>query len=294
MAKKTKTIEEVKEIISGVSVNSEVVNVLEIGLDDMTKEELINNDKSYSKIYVTTDYSKFKLIKGNRTLHKSKYLQLLKSMETEQLMIPIAVNDKFEVIDGQHRYNACRELKKPVYYYICDGYGIEQVKRANLVSSNWTKEDYLNLHTTDGLVAYEEFEDILLESGLNVYDLIKVYAQAQEKSSEQLAYEFTNGSLVNDNIEKVTGFITALKDFEFFKYYKKKQFVAAFIKLYFDPRYDQTRMVKRLKSRDAVLKELSSNVTKDEYLAKLANGIYSFGAGKNNLYYDINNKRFYQ
>lgn len=253
-----------------------------------------NTDKVSMCVYVSTDYSKFKLIKGNRNLHKTKYLQLLKSMEQEVLNIPIIVNEKMEIIDGQHRYHARRELNLPIPYCVCEGYSIEQVKRANLVSSNWTKEDYLNLHIADELPEYEKFEELLLASGINITDLIKVYAKAQGKSSEQVAYEFENGTLVSDNMDRITGFIEALKDFDFFKFYKKKQFVAAMVKLYFDPRYNHTKMKKKLENRSQVLEGVSSNITKDEYLSKLANGIYSFGAGNKNLFYDATNKRFYE
>jgi hypothetical protein len=255
---------------------------------------LVGKDTVEMNVFKSKDYSKFNLIKGNRTLHKTKYLQLLKSMEQEVLSIPIAVNEKMEIIDGQHRFHARRELGLPILYYVCDGYGIEQVKRANLVSSNWTKEDYLNLHITDGIEAYEEFEELLLDSGLNVTDLIKVYAKAQAKSSEQVSYEFENGTLSNDNLDKVKDFISALKDFDFFKFFRKKQFVAAMIKLFFDPRYDHNKMKKKLSSRSTVLEGIGANVTKDEYLSKLTNAIYSFGAGNKNIYYDSTNKRFYE
>lgn len=278
--------------MSNVTIGKEIVGLAIQEEMDLAINE--NTDTVKMEVFESSNYNKFKLIKGNRALHKTKYLQLLKSMEQEVLSIPIAVNEKMEIIDGQHRYHARRELGLPILYYVCEGYGIEQVKRANLVSSNWTKEDYLNLHVTDEIPAYEEFEELLLESGLNVTDLIKVYAKAQDKSSEQLAYEFEHGTLVSDNIDKVKGFIEALKDFEFFKFYRKKQFVAAMVKLYFDPRYDHKKMKKKLSSRATVLEGIGSNITRDEYLSKLTNAIYSFGAGNKNLFYDATNKRFYE
>lgn len=288
------------KVLTGVNIEEERIQTIEqldmLSADDdnRTTKELIGNDIHDGVMYSTKEYRKFKLIKGNRNLNKTKYLQLLKSMEVEQLKIPIAVNEKFEIIDGQHRYHASRELGLPVYYFIVEGYGIEQVKRANLVSSTWTKEDYLGLHISEGLDNYLEFNDLLLECGLNTTDLIKVYAKAQDKSQDQLAYEFENGTLSNEGIEKVEAFLKALKDFEFFKFSKKKQFVAAFIKLFFDNRYDHKRMLKRLEARATVLEETNANVSRDEYLAKLANNIYSFGPGKKNLYYDATNKRFYE
>lgn len=260
-------------------------------LFDMTKE---NNDEKYDTIYKTKDYDKFKFIKGNRKLQKTKYSQLVQSMREEQLIIPIIVNEKFEVVDGQHRANCCKELGLPVYYIINRGYGIDQVKRANLVSSNWTKEDYLGLHISNGLEVYEQFDEIRRDYGINITDLIKIYSNVQNKNMENLAKDFDNGKLTNDGIDLALQFLEAWNDFSFFRYYKKKQFIAAFLNLYFDKRYDHSKMLNKLETRGRILLEINVNLNKQEYLSKLTNGIYSFGASKNNIYYDTNTKRFYE
>lgn len=264
---------------------------IEVEIEQISIEE---PKTEFAKIYVSKNYEAFGKIAGNRRLNQTKYFQLLQSMKEEQLIIPILVNDKMEIIDGQHRFEACKELGLPVYFYVQEGYGIDQVKRANLVSSNWTKENYLELHLSDGIPEYEEFDELQKISGLKVYDLMKVYAKAQGKSIEQLSYEFENGDLTDTNVENVIGFLNALSDFRFFKYYKKKQFVAAMIKLYFDERYDHERMKSKLDGRANVLEGLTANVSKDDYLAKLSNSIYSFGPGKKNLFYDATNKRLYE
>ena len=67
------------------------------------------NAKEYGVIYATTDYDKFKFLEGNRKLRLNNLEKMRESMIEEQLVIPICVNENFEIIDGQHRYTICKE-----------------------------------------------------------------------------------------------------------------------------------------------------------------------------------------
>ena len=59
-------------------------------------------------VFKTFDYGLFKNIKGNRELNPKNYKKILHSMGNKQLEIPIIVNEKYEIIDGQHRRAADR------------------------------------------------------------------------------------------------------------------------------------------------------------------------------------------
>ena len=65
-----------------------------------------------------------------------------------------------EIIDGQGRYTACKELNLPVYYVQQNGIGIEEVRKMNSVSSNLTTGDYIHSYTegediSDGYIFLE-------------------------------------------------------------------------------------------------------------------------------------------
>ena len=98
------------------------------------------------KIRSTKNYEWFRLIDGNRDVrHASK---IKKSIEAVGLLVcPILVNEKMEIIDGQGRFTACKELNLPVYYVQQKGIGIEEVRKMNSVSSNWTTGDYVHSYT---------------------------------------------------------------------------------------------------------------------------------------------------
>lgn len=62
----------------------------------------LKNMKQITTIYETYDYSLFNLIGGNRLINVLNYKKLMKSIDEKQLLIPILVNEKMEIIDGQH------------------------------------------------------------------------------------------------------------------------------------------------------------------------------------------------
>lgn len=79
-------------------------------------------------------------------------------MQKEYLICPIIVNEKMEIIDGQHRVEAAKHLNLPVYYIITDG-GLRQVQMLNANSKNWTIEDYINSYCDTGSESYKIYKE---------------------------------------------------------------------------------------------------------------------------------------
>lgn len=245
----------------------------------------------YGNIMETKEYSMFKQIKGNRKINKANYAKIVNSMKEEQLVIPIVVNERYEIIDGQHRFEACKSLEKPIYFFIVRGYGLEQVKRANIASINWKKDDYLDMFIEEGNNVYKEFSQIIEQYDLNISNLLKIFAIIQDKQVARIGYEFEEGKFTLEGKEIVLNFLMALEDFKFFKYYKTNNFITAFTRLYFRNEYEHDKMKSKLINHKASLEKRS---TTDEYLVLLCNKIYSFGATKNPIYYSSESNKFHQ
>ena len=67
-------------------------------------------DKTVMEVKVTTDYERFSFMYGNRNIKPAHKRKLKASFMIRQLPIPIVVTRKYEIIDGQHRYEVCKEL----------------------------------------------------------------------------------------------------------------------------------------------------------------------------------------
>lgn len=123
------------------------------------------------KIFITNDYGKFKKLKGNRTLKKNKSLE--NSIARSGILVPIEVNEQFEILDGQNRFEIAKKMKKPVPYRIIDGFGIEEVIDLNSTTKSWTIMDYVHKYYLD-----EKAEYILLKNLTEKYIKIPISSLA--------------------------------------------------------------------------------------------------------------------
>lgn len=98
----------------------------------------------------SSDYGAFKMLEFNRELHRGTIERIKLCMaEVGFLPIhPIIVTKDYEIIDGQHRFVAARELGIPFYYMITDG--ATDTAKAMIVSNtnkrSWTPDDYTNYY----------------------------------------------------------------------------------------------------------------------------------------------------
>lgn len=69
------------------------------------------------KIHKSYNYNDFSFINGNRNVVKSKVGKLIKSIKQLDLTMynPILVTKTGKIVDGQHRFEACKELGLPIY-----------------------------------------------------------------------------------------------------------------------------------------------------------------------------------
>ena len=75
-------------------------------------------------VYETTDYEQFGKLKGNRNINEAQVIGIRNSIEKIGYQpVPILVNERLEVIDGQHRLEAARTLGIPIYFIIQKGAG---------------------------------------------------------------------------------------------------------------------------------------------------------------------------
>ena len=110
-------------------------------------------DKVVGYVYKSYDYDKFRFMTENREVdHAAK---IKKSTEKNgQLFNPILVNDRFEIIDGQNRFTAWRELGLPILYIIAESYGVDECRSLNSDAVNWKVKNYIGSYAAQGNEQY--------------------------------------------------------------------------------------------------------------------------------------------
>ena len=117
------------------------------------EQDAIFDEVAY-KVYRTNNYEKFKPIDGNREIVKLERLR--KSIHKYgYLRQPILVNEKFEIIEGQHRFAICKETNIPVEYIVQEGLDVYHCIALNEGRINWKSINYINCYATLGRNDYK-------------------------------------------------------------------------------------------------------------------------------------------
>lgn len=181
-------------------------------------------DKKVADILETRNYSMFKHLEGNRTDAKIRGAKIIESIRKNgYILSPIAVNERYEVIDGQGRLYALECEGLPVHYYIVPGAGIEDCIAMNIYGTKWKLIDYIDSYASRGRVSYmqlkvlieqySEFDlSVILTSVTDIYGSNNLICTLQEgtfelsfeaikKAERRLKYCKRFYKIVNENVK---------------------------------------------------------------------------------------------
>lgn len=121
-----------------------------------------HSEKIVAKVYVTTDYKKFKRLDGNRAIQEARIKKIIASIrKVGYVLSPIVVNENIEIIDGQARLEAFKRLNLPVYYVVAEGAGIDECIAMNINQTGWTLTDYIDSYADTGNISYVYLSQLL-------------------------------------------------------------------------------------------------------------------------------------
>ena len=229
-------------------------------IEKNTKQILPTNFKFevITQVYQTKDYDAFNFFDGNRTVIPRHLADLILSYKDEQLIVPIIVNEKMQIIDGQHRFHAAKTEGKPVYFIICEGYGIKQIQMINSNMKNWSIEDFVDFYCGEGHEPYIIYRDFRIKHGLGHQETLALLLNSTQNFSKL----FLDGNLkINDKdipvAEDMAIKINAFQ--EYYKGYRRKGFVFAIIKLMKEVSgYDHDEMIIKMSKQTMKMRDCAS------------------------------------
>lgn len=179
------------------------------------------------EIHKTTDYDSFRNILSNREVDKAHVKRLANSIEKRNLLYirPCIVNEKKEVIDGQHRIEACRMIGQPVYYIIAEKLSKDDIAILNTAQKNWTRLDFINFYAIEGRPEYKQLAKLI-----NKYPHLKVSTLISLAGAGDSGTKVRDGYLDVRNIahaHEVCGWITDLLNLGY-KFVCERDFGKAF------------------------------------------------------------------
>jgi hypothetical protein len=228
-------------------------------------------DTTVNAVFKTNDYAKFTKLNGNRDLNQLHYKRLLASVNEKNLLSanPILVNEKYQIIDGQHRFEVCKELCLPVYYILVQNLGLKEIQILNANSKNWKHEDYVDGYCSLGLKEYCYLQNELKRTGLGIASLLAMLGA----DNGNAAMNLREGNLILPHKKRGLIIMQWIKDYDlFFINSTHRNFIRALVHLYNIKEYNHNKMIQKLQYQSGKLKTCTDTKT---YLAILEE-IYNF------------------
>lgn len=143
------------------------------------------------KVKSTIDYDIFKFRDDNREKidlnHVKKIVESIKSVDLLE-MRPISVNSDMEVMDGQHRLLAAKQLGRPIFYQVKESLCSKDIILMN-ISKSWTSTDYLNYYIKNGHECYINLKNFMKDNNIT----LKIALGLTMTQSREQQAKFRNG-----------------------------------------------------------------------------------------------------
>lgn len=102
------------------------------------------------KLGTTKNYSMFKNAK-NRNIDTKRINVQKKSIQKIGLQQPIILNEQYQVVDGQHRLEALKQLRLPVHYVISRNWSVdEDTAVMNNTQVKWSTQNWAEFRASQG------------------------------------------------------------------------------------------------------------------------------------------------
>lgn len=240
--------------LSQILNNPDIINQIDAALGLDTNVEIVG------LTFQTNKYNKFKDLDGNRDINKTNLEKIKKSISDigYQYSQPITVDMLLNVINGQHRKEACIQLGLPIIFnmqYTQDSLKITQ--DINKSQKNWAILDYIQSYANRGFIAYQKFLNLIDNEKITISLAIwLIYRSRNGNIQEQIK----NGDLIcNDehiaDIQKTLRLLTQIKDAIPNNLEKERKlrnsiftdkFAVPLTTLMQEPQYNHLRMVKQI------------------------------------------------
>jgi len=231
--------------------------------------------RKINEVFETRNYLKFKNLEGNRKLNIANLKRLKISMEEEFLQVPIIVNEKHEIIDGQHRFEASKQLGLPVYFIIVRGYKLTHVHKLNAISRNWIFMDYVESFAELGMHEYVLFKQFFNKYKFSASITLAILSNKHYTGGlgETAGNSLKNGTFKVKNYElSCLKAQQIIKVGKFYDGFKRKSFVIALLELLDNPTFDYSVFIQKLALQQT---KMVSCTNKEQYI-RLIEEIYNY------------------
>lgn len=252
----------------------------------------MEHTKSKVIVYQTSEYNRFKKVEGNRSINNKKIDRIIAEIQAGNDVLdhhPVLVKEgknALEVLDGQHRIEVAKKLKRPVHYVIKkESMNLYQVAKVNSNVEKWTAQDFIKCYVAAGNENYKKIDKFQRQYKIAIGVCLSMLdhggLKADFSAAAELVREFETGVYVVKKYKEAVMLAEICKSFEDFSNWNSRSFIVAISKIINAGKCDMDVLLKKYKEDP---RRLESHGNWKKYLVNLEE-IYNTGYSKRRTIY---------
>lgn len=225
----------------------------------------MNHSISKVKVFSTSNYKVFSTMDGNRALNKNKIQRIINEIKSgndildEVPVLVKEVNSHLEVLDGQHRVEICKALKRPVHYIVHkEKMTLHNVARVNTNTEKWNDQNFINAYVKIGNTNYKQLQSFQKTYGIATgicLGLLTAGLMTNDGGaySEKVRLEFEQGLFEVKKLKEATQIAEICKNFSAYKHWNKRGFIISICRIIKSEMCDMDVLLKKFQKDPAAL-----------------------------------------
>jgi hypothetical protein len=247
----------------------------------MTSQKNQVQKEQVNVVFKTANLDQFTNISGNRVPNPAHIKRLVESINKYGVLCnPILVNEKMQVIDGQHRLMACRETQSEVYYIILPGYNLDEVHTLNLNQKNWSKKDFMFGYANMGIQSYMNLANFTnLNNDFTFNDCVALCSNVSSATAQSMKHLkpstqiFEEGTWQGKDFNLAQIWATKLRLLKpHYAGYNRSSFVGVMIQLFQNPKFNFNEFLHKVSLQPGALRDCANR----EQYRNLIHDIYNW------------------
>jgi ParB-like nuclease domain len=239
-------------------------------------------DKQTGSIFKTKNFERFKFNDFNREIKEAHVKWLMEQMQKYGFIKgkQITCNEKYEIIDGHHRFVAAKRLNIPFEVQVIRGANEELLQKSNVGQLNWNKHNFTNYWAAKGNPHYIALRDFM-EKYPQFHITQCLVFLANEPNAHPKTKDFQEGEFKIKSVAKAEEYANkVLKCMEIHPKANQSKFVSALICC--ETRCKQFKFKEFIDKLQKFPDMITPSITTASYLQKFE-ALYNYHRAKKNF-----------